>query len=183
MSYSSEDSRGKNASLWDFFITIGIAAVFFIYFTLAIYTKDALWFWPIYSAEPSFITLRCYGKEVILEGDWPETKALTTMVNEQLTGDKRWDELNLTDQTYEYYLSDPSMMLLEFHYSEPQRIHSSSMFFAGFDTLIIPLDGRYANMEIVFSLINNKPAGSSFHINSFDGVREFLKSEDLCIKS
>ncbi len=184
MAHLSDTSRGKTASILDFLVTIGAAALFFVYLTLAIYTKDARWFWPFYSAEPSYAVLRCYGSEVTLDGAWPETKQIATLVNGQISGEKRWDELNLTDLTYEYYQTSPLMVVLELHYSEPQRIHSQSPFFSDFETLMIPLDGRFSETEIIFNLVNGKPAGGSFHVKSFDPLREYLESEGLCsIKS
>lgn len=183
MSYLSDTSGGKTASIFDFLLTIGGAAVFFIYLTLAIYTKDARWFWPFFTAEPSYAVIRCYGNEVTLDGSWPETAEITRLVNEQVSGDKRWDELNLTDETFEYYQTSPLMVVLEMHYAEPQRIHSQSPFFSGFDALIIPLDGRFSEQEILFNLVNSKPAGGSFHVDSFDPLRNYLAEQGLCTQS
>ncbi|MCC6298585.1 MAG: hypothetical protein IT314_04765 [Anaerolineales bacterium] len=146
------------------------------------YTKDALWFYPVFDAAPAQITIRCYGEQVILERDSEHLPILAGLVNEQISEDKRWDELNLTDPTYQDYQTTTSMMILEFSYSEPQRIHSRSPFFSGFTALLIPLDGRYSSTNIMFALRNGKPAGGSFHVRSFEATRSYIEDNNLCVK-
>lgn len=180
MGISSQQSAGKTASVLNFLATIFLAIVAFIYLSLTVYTKDALWFYPGYEGVPAFGVLRCYGVENLIQEDSPHFAAVTALVNEQISGDKRWDELNLTDDTFEYYRSSELMMLLELHYDEPQRIHSFSPFFSNFDTLLIPLDGRHAEKTILFSLVNGKPAGGSFHLETYDPLLSYIEENDLC---
>jgi hypothetical protein len=72
------------------------------------------------------------------------------------------------------------MMILELHYAEPQRIHSFSPFFSNFSTLLIPLDGRHAEKNLIFSLVRGKPSGGSFHFETFAPVLSYIESNDLC---
>ena len=180
MCIHSQQSAGRTASVLNFLVTIFLAIAVFIYLSLTAYTKDALWFYPVYEGVPAFGVLRCYGEEILLSDDSPHLAAITALVNEQISGDKRWDELNLTDDTFEYYRSNELMMLLEMHYDEPQRIHSFSPFFSNFDTLLIPLDGRHAEKTILFSLINGKPSGGSFHLGTYDPLLNYMEENDLC---
>ena len=178
MSY--QQSAGRSASVLNFLFTILLAIVAFIYLSLTVYTKDALWFYPVYDAQPAFGVVRCYGEEVLLAEGSEELASVTSLVNEQISGDKRWDELNLTDETFQYFQTSDLMLLLELHYGEPQRIHSYSPFFSNFNTLLIPLDGRHSEKIIMFSLVKGKPSGGSFHLKSFDQVLSYIESKDLC---
>ncbi len=180
MSSYSNPSAGKNASILNFLFTIGAAIVAFIYLSLTVYTKDALWFYPVFDAQPAFGVLRCYGEEILLPDGSEELNSITKFVNEQVSGDKRWDELNLTDETFEYFQSSELMVLLELHYDEPQRIHSFSPFFSNFTTLLIPLDGRHSDKNIMFSLVRDKPSGGSFHLKTFEPLVSYIQSSGLC---
>lgn len=179
----SYSSAGRNASVLNFVITIFLAVTGFIYLSLAAYTKDALWFYPVFNAQPSVGVIRCYGEQITLREGEAHLTAIAELVNKQISGNKRWDELNLRDETYMDYQTSSSMMVLELYYDKPQRIHSTSPFFSGFDTLLIPLDGRYASMNVMFSLIRGKPAGGSFHVESFEPVREYIKNNAICVKN
>jgi hypothetical protein len=181
VSFTSETGRGRKASILEFLLTISFAISGLVYFTIAAYTKDMLWFWSKFDSQPSLAVIRCYGEDVYLDGASEELKAITSIVNEQISGRKRWDELNLTDQTYDDYRKSSTIMLLELYYETPQRIHSTSPFFSGFTSLLIPLDGRYAETSILFALINGNPSGSSYHVESFSGVTEYLAQTGLCI--
>jgi hypothetical protein len=182
MSYQNEIGKGKQASVLEFLLMISLAIAFLVYFSLAAYTKDFLWVWPTYNSQPVSALIRCYGDEVHLERNSPYLLAIADLVNEQLSGPKGWDELNLTDQTHGEYQSNAQMMILELFYDEPQRLHSSSPFFSNYDSMLIPLDGRYADTSIVFALINGIPSGGSFHVQDFQPVVEYLARQQICVK-
>ena len=182
MSNQSDISGGRQASLLDFIVTIAVSAALFGYLSIAIYTKDLLWGWPVFDARPVSGLVRCYGEEVILEENTTHLLAISGMVNEQLTGKKRWDELNLSVQTHDEYLSTSRMMILELFYNSPQRLHSSSPFFSGFNSLLIPLDGRHSDASIVFALIDGSPGGGSYHVQDFQNVVNYLAQNDICTK-
>jgi hypothetical protein len=182
VSQYSQQSSGRTASVLNFILTITGAIVFFIYISLTAYTKDALWFYPVFEGTPTSAIIYCYGEEKIITYESEHLSALTQLVNEQISGDKRWDQLNLSDQSYLDYQTSKIFMTLALLYDEPQRIHSQSPFFSNFDTLLIPLDGRNADTNILFSLIRNKPSGGSFHVTSFDSVRTYIQENKLCTK-
>jgi hypothetical protein len=183
VSQLSHSSAGRNASVLNFLITITLATLGFIYLSLAAYTRDALWFYPIFDSQPSAGVIRCYGEQITLEEGSEHLAAITGMVNQQISGDKRWDELSLTDATYVEYQTSRDAIILELFYDEPQRIHSTSPFFSGFDSLLIPLDGRHATTEILFNLVRSKPSGGSFHVETFEPVRNYVQNNGICVKS
>jgi hypothetical protein len=180
--YESPVSAGKKASILNFLLTIGLAIVGFIYLMLAAYSQDPLWFWPKFNALPNQITVRCYGSELKLDGTSAQAQAIALLVNEQISGDKRFDPLNLTAPTYEYYQSDPGVATIELTYAAPVRIHLPNKYFTNITSLLIPLDGRYANSAIVFGLINGKPAGGSIHVTTNQPIIDYLAGSSLCSK-
>ncbi|GAB4569068.1 MAG: hypothetical protein Fur0017_13340 [Anaerolineales bacterium] len=180
MSGPYQQSSGRTASVSNFLLTVSLAIAAFIYLSLTAYTKDPLWFYPVYEARPAFGILRCYGGEILIQEDSPHLAPITALLNEQISGDKRWDELNLTDETFKYFQTSDLMLLLELHYDEPQRIHSYSPFFSNFDTLLIPLDGRHAEKTILFSLVNGKPSGGSFHLETYAPLLAYIENNNLC---
>lgn len=182
MSYLSNHSPGRTTSVLNFIVTIMLASLFLIYFSMMAYTKDVLWFYPEFDSMPTLIKINCYGSDITLQPGADHFASIYNMVNKQISGDKWWDELNLTDPTYREYQSTEKMMILELFYSEPQRIHSSSPFFSGFTSLLIPLDGRYSDQNIMFALKNGKPTGGSFHVVSFESVRTYIEYNNLCNK-
>jgi hypothetical protein len=178
----SERSRGTTASVVEFLLTIVITIVVLVYLSLMAYTKDGLWFWPVFRAQPSSIVIYCYGNQVSLDGQTADAKELANLLNHQLSGDKRWDELSLTSDTYNDYVGDPAFLALEFIYPEGQRIHSPSPFFTGFTSLMLPVDARHAETNTVFSLINGRPAGGSFHLESILPIKNYIDQSKLCVK-
>lgn len=183
MSYSSYQSVGRNASVLNFLVTIVLAILFFIYFSITAYTKDMVWFFPVFDAKPAAGIIRCYGEQVTLKENSEHLRAIADLVNEQISGNKRWDVLNLTDQTYQDYQASNKTMILELFYDEPQRIHSHSPFFSGFDSIIIPIDGRHSDTNILFSLIRGRPSGGSFHVETFEPLKSYIENNSLCTKN
>jgi hypothetical protein len=176
----SSVSAGKKVSILDFLLTIGLVIIVFIYLMLAAYSRDLLWFWPKFDEMPIQVLVRCQGQEHKLEGTSAEAQVIAWMLNEQISGDKRFDTLNLTTPTYEYYLTDPGVVTLELLYSEPVRIHLPNIYFSNISSLLVPLEGRYANTKIVFGLINGVPAGGSFHVNSTQKIVDYIAKSGLC---
>jgi hypothetical protein len=175
-------SAGKKASLLDFLLTIILAIAGFLYLIMAAYSHDPLWFWPKFSDMPAQIIIRCHGSERTLERNSKEAGEIAALTNDQISGDKRFDILNLTDPTYHYYETDPGVVTLELVYSDPVRIHFPNMFFTNITSLLIPLEGRYASSSIVFGLINGVPAGGSFHMKSNQAIIDYLDRSALCNK-
>jgi hypothetical protein len=176
----SQASAGKKVSLLNFLFTIVLVIGGFLYLMVAAYSRDLSWFWPKFSSMPSQVLIRCYGSELNLQGNSPEVEAIARLVNGQISGDKRFDPLNLTAPTYAYYQSDPDVVTLELVYAEPIRIHLPNMYFTNITSLLIPLDGRYADSSIVFGLINDIPAGGSLHVTTNQPIRDYLADTGLC---
>jgi hypothetical protein len=153
-----------------------------IYGIIALNTGDLLWVSPVFSAEPQAIIIHCYGNDVPLDPGRPDFVALTAMVNETLSGRKRWDPLSLSEVTYQDYQNSPQMMVLELSYASLLRVHSPYKFFSNVDAIIIPLDGRHALTMAVFGRRGDLPAAGSFHVDTTAPLVEYLAEQDLCRK-
>jgi hypothetical protein len=151
-----------------------------IYFVIALNTGDLLWISPVFDAQPSAIYIHCFGSDLSLKPGSPEFTGLTNLVNEALSGRKRWDSLSLSEQTYQEYQDHPDMLVLEFLYPEPMRVHSPYKYFSNVDTVIIPLQGRHAQTNAVFGRWQTRPAAGSFHIESTVPLAEYLETQGLC---
>jgi hypothetical protein len=180
--YDSSMSAGKKASLLNFLLTIALVLALFVYLMVTAYSRDPLWFWPKFEFEPALVVIRCYGSERTLSGVSAEAEAIALLVNQQLSGSKRFDPLSLSAPTLEYYRADPGVVTLELFYAGPVRVHLPNMYFTDLTSLLVPLDGRYADSAIVFGLIDGVPAGGSLHVATNQKIINYLADSALCVK-
>ena len=151
-----------------------------IYLIVAMNTGDLLWISPVFNAKPESIVIHCFGEDVSLEPGTQHYIEMTRMINQTLSGRKRWDPLSLSETTYQDYQSHPMMMVLELTYDGLVRVHSHYKFFSKVDNLIIPLEGRHAQTNAVFGRRGEFPVAGSFHVKSTAPLVEYLASQGLC---
>ncbi len=161
---------------------IGIVSMVVIaYSVISLNTGDWLWFWPKFNSRPDEIILHCYGEDVIIDRYSQDFSDITRMVNESLSGSKRWDPLSLSEETYQDYQTQSDMMTLELHYPQTVRIHSETIFFSNVDTLIIPLDGRHATIGAIFARSQDgNPAAGSLIVENTTIIARHLNSFGVC---
>jgi hypothetical protein len=160
-----------------------IVIVPIIYFIISLNTGDLLWISPVFNFQPQTITIHCFGEDVYLEHNSSEFEAMVDLVNNSLTGRKRWDSLSISNVTYQDYQSHPQMMVVEFTYPEPVRVHSRYKFFSNVDRLIIPLVGRHSQTNAIFGRRAQYPAAGSFHVDDLSGIKDYLAKQELCAES
>jgi len=158
----------------------GLLVVF--YLIVAMNTGDLLWFWPVFDAQPVQIVVHCYGQDVVLEPGSEQFAQITALVNEQLSGKKRWDSLSMSQETYKTYLTSPKMMVLEMRYAEPVRVHANFKFFKRVDTFLIPLVGRHDYTYPVFGRYREMMVAGSLHVETTQPLREYIESAGICVK-
>jgi hypothetical protein len=151
-----------------------------VYLIIAMNTGDLLWISPVFDAQPRAIMVHCFGEDIGLNEGTPRFEELTDLVNQTLSGSKRWDSLSLSEVTYQDYQSHPLMMVLELSYDEPFRVHSPYKFFSRVDSIIIPLEGRHAITNAVFGRRGDFPAAGSFHVKTTAPLVEYLTVNGLC---
>jgi len=153
-----------------------------IYGIIALNTGDLLWASPVFNYQPQTITIHCFGEDVYLEMGTTDFDGVTEVVNQSLTGRKRWDSLSISDATYQDYQSHPQMMVVELTYSKPIRVHSRYKFFSNVDRIIIPLVGRHAQSNAFFGRRFDFPIPGSFHADDMKPVKDYLTENDLCVE-
>ena len=151
-----------------------------IYLIIALNTGDLLWISPFFNANPVAIVVHCYGEDVPIDTSSDEFSDINSLVQQALTGRKRWDPLTMSAVTYQEYQSHPGMMVLELFYGSKIRIHSHYKFFSNVDTLIIPLDGRHAQTNAIFGRTNEYINVGSFHVKTTAPLVEYLSEEGIC---
>jgi hypothetical protein len=153
-----------------------------LFVAIAMNTGDLLWFWPIFKEVPVDIIVHCYGTKVDVKPGQPAFEAVTNAVNTSLTGVKRWDDLSMSDTTYQEYQTSLSVMVIELRYDPPATIHSQYAFFKSVNWLIIPLDGRHASTNAVFGLEGKFTDPGAYHVNSTAPIITALQAQGICTK-
>ena len=170
----------KDPSIRNLVIIVVIAMILVVYAIISFTTGDWLWFSNRFSELPNAVVLHCYGETTEINPGSFHFSRLTEIMNESMSGRKRWDSLTMSEGTYEEYQTSPQMLVVEFFYPEPVRVHSTYSLYSNVDNLVVPLDGRHAQTNAVFGQNDGVPTGGSLHIESADGFREYINNMDLC---
>jgi hypothetical protein len=152
-----------------------------IYFVIALNTQDLQWFLPGFNEQPRQMIVHCYGNDVEVK---PSTafEAITEAFNDAFSGRKRWDQLTMSENTYQEYLDSPNMMTLELVYDPAVRVHSPYAFYKNVNRLFVPLDGRHASSNSIFGRRGDFTLSGSFHINSIAPILEAVQENGICQK-
>ena len=170
----------SNPSILNLIIIVIPVVAVVVYLMIAFATGDWLWFSANFRETPNAIVLHCYGETTNLDPASFEYSKLKQIMNESMSGRKRWDSLTMSEATYQEYQTNPQMVVLEFFYPEPVRVHSSYKFYSSVDNLVIPIDGRHAQTKAVFGQANGIPTGGSLHIETTEQFKTFMTNMDLC---
>lgn len=170
----------KDPSVRNLVIIVVIVIALSIYAIISFATGDWLWFSSSFRETPTAVVLHCRGETVSFDQGSFHFSKLTRIMNDSMSGRKRWDPLTMSEETYNEYTTSPQMIALEFFYREPIRVHSSYKFYSSVNNLVIPLEGRHSQTNAVFGQNDGVPAGGSLHINSTDQFKEFLNNMELC---
>ncbi len=170
----------KEPSIRNLVIIVVIVMILTVYAFISFGTGDWLWFSANFSARPSAVVLHCYGETISYDPGSFQFSKFTEIMNDSMSGRKRWDPLTMSEQTYTEYQTHPQMLVVEFFYPEPQRVHSTSSLYSNVDNLVVPLEGRHSRTNAVFGQNGGVPTGGSLHIDSTDQFREFIRNMDLC---
>jgi hypothetical protein len=170
----------KEPSLLKFLAIMMIIVAGLVYFFVSMGTGDWLWFSPNFSASPSAMVVYCYGETVQIEPGSGHFRALSEIMTTTLSGEKRWDSLSMSGDTYEEYRTSQDAVAIEFFFPEAVRVHSRFKFFSNVDNLVIPLQGRHAVTNPVFGRNDGITTAGSLHVNSLDTFREYLHVQQIC---
>lgn len=162
---------------------IGLAGFAVLLFLItAMNTGDLLWFWLNFKEVPVDIVVHCYGTDMQVKPGQPAFEVVNDAVNTSLSGAKRWDDLSMSDSTYQEYQTSPSMMVVELSYDPAVRIHSQYAYFKAVNKLIIPLDGRHVTTNPVFGRTGKFTNSGSYHVQSTTPIVTALQDQGICTK-
>ena len=170
----------KQPSIINLLMIVVVAVALIVYLMIAFATGDWLWFSNSFRETPNAILIHCYGDTNDIDPGSFHYSKLKEIMNETMTGRKRWDSLTMSEETYQDYQTNPQMVVVEFFYPEPVRVHSSYKFYSSVDNLVIPIVGRHANTKAVFGQANGVPTGGSLHIDSTEQFKTYMTNTDLC---
>jgi hypothetical protein len=170
----------KEPSVRNLIIIVLLALTLSIYLLISFATGDWLWFSTNFRETPNAIVLHCHGQTInIAPGSFNFSK-LKEIMDESMSGRKRWDPLTMSEQTYLDYQTSPQMIMVEFFYPEPIRVHSSYKFYSNVNNLVVPIEGRHSQTNAVFGQGNGVPTGGSLHIKSTEPFKVYLNNMGLC---
>jgi hypothetical protein len=170
----------KDPSIRNLVIVVVIVLVLIIYAIISFTTGDWLWFSTSFRETPYAVVLHCRGETLNIDQGSFHFSRLTRIMNESMSGRKRWDSLSMSEETYHDYQSNPQMVVVEFFYREPVRVHSTYTFYSNVDNLVVPLEGRHAQTNAIFGQNDGVPTGGSLHIESKDEFKVYLQNMELC---
>lgn len=151
-----------------------------VYALISFATGDFLWFSNTFRETPIAIVLHCYGETIDIDPGSFHFSKFKEIMNESMTGRKRWDQITMSEETYLDFQTDKKSIMVEFFYPEPVRVHSTYKYYSNVDNLIVPLQGRHSQTNAVFGRSNGTPNGGSLHIESTDEFRTYLENMGLC---
>jgi hypothetical protein len=175
------EPKSSSPKVFEMVIVTTILVAAFAYFAISLNTKDLLWFWPTFEELPRQMIVHCYGTDIEVKSS-DAFEAVNGAVNESLSGSKRWDQLTMSEATYQEYQDSPNMMTLELMYDPVVRIHSFYAFYKNIRQLIIPLDGRHASSNAIFGRLGDFILSGSFHVNSITPILEAVQENGICQK-
>ena len=172
--------KKEQPSIFKLLLTIVGVCVVGAFGAISFSTGDLLWFYWDFNETPESITLNCYGEVQVLNAEDAEFAQLNNTFNEIFSGEKNWDSLSMSPDTWQEYQTGDLGITLIMQYPEPMRIHSMYKYFSHVEKLIIPVDGRHANKYAVFGITGDNPSAGSLHVSTVEPLKANLAQQGLC---
>ena len=151
------------------------------YVFISLDTDDWIWSMNRFAETPNRVIVHCYGKSINLDWGSNHLSTLAEIMNEIMSGQKRYDPLSMSLETYQDYQHSSGMMTIEFFYSAALRLNNEIQAYSGVDHLVIPLEGRHARTDAIFGQNQGIPIAGSLHVDSTERLREYLRNENICL--
>jgi len=160
-------------------VTVIIAVVDYVLISLD--SDDWSWFSNRFAETPNAVIVHCYGKSINLDRSSNHFSAMSEIMNEIMSGQKRYDSLSISLETYQDYQQSPGMVTIEFFYPAALRVHSGDQTYSSVDNLMIPLEGHHAQTYAIFGQNQGVPTAGSLHVDSTERLKEYLRNQKLCL--
>jgi len=154
-----------------------LAVVFVLFFLCLIYllptivTLDPLWFLS-FNERAERIILYKEGRQIILSPGSPGFEELNTAVNQAMSQITSIAHLGPSPETMVEFKSKE--LCVEMRYSRRVVIHSSFNF-GRWNSLFIPLTGRYTDMKAVFTGLDGVYGANTPTVRNLDQVRAVVE--------
>ncbi len=184
--YQDQAKFSDQPSLKQLVIVVVSLLVIGVYLFISLAAGDTLWFWPLFEEEPYRIVVHCYGTDVAVDSSSANFNYMNSIINEIMSGRKRWDQLSLSDQSYLEYQIRTDMLTVEAFYDPAVRVHTFYKFFSNVEILIIPLVGRHTSSNAVFGRATDirtgdtLPSGGSLSIQDPTPLLDYIQTVELC---
>lgn len=170
----------KQPSVTNLAVVLVLFIALAFYGFMAVSLGDALWFTTDFTAQPSGITVYCYGDAQPIDQEAAAFEDINALLSQSLSGYKFWGQTSMSDTTYVDYVEGSNSVVIEVSYPESVRVPSLYKFFSAIDTLVIPLEGRHADKSPVFGRnMGNTTAGALF-IESNEPLKTYISNNDIC---
>ena len=170
----------SNPSVLNLVLIVIITLAIIIYTIISLGTGDWMWFSNRFAETPNGVIVHCFGNTIELNPGSYHFGALAKILNETMSGEKRYDPLSMSSETYQDYQQNPGMVAIEFYYPAAVRVHSEYKFFSSVDNLVVPLEGRHAQTNAIFGQNNGVPTSGSLHVGSTEALKQYLRNQKIC---
>jgi hypothetical protein len=170
----------SNPSVLNLVLIVIFIIAIVVYAIISLSTGDWMWFSNRFAETPNGVIVHCFGNSIEFDPGSYHFGALAEIMNETMSGQKRYDPLSMSLETYQDYQQHPGMVTIEFFYPAAIRVHSGYKFFSSVDNLVVPLEGRHAQTKAVFGQNQGVPTAGSLHVDSTERLKEYLRNQKIC---
>lgn len=160
-------------------VIVIIAAADYMLFSLD--TEDWSWFSNRFAETPQRVIVHCYGRSINIERSSSHFSALAEMMNKIMSGQKHYNPLSLSLETYQEYQQSPGMVTIEFIYPAGLRVQSDQQYYSSVDNLVVPLGGRHAQIYAFFGQNQGVPTAGSLLVESTERLNAYLRNQKICL--
>lgn len=160
-------------------VIVIIAAVDYVLISLD--TQDWIWFSNRFTETPNRVIVHCYGKSIPLDRGSNHFSVLTGIMNEIMSGQKRYDPLSVSLETYQDYQQSSEMVTIEFFYPAVLRVSNGNQTYSSVDNFVVPLEGRHVQAYTIYGQNEGVPMAGSLHVDSTERLKEYLRNQNICL--
>jgi hypothetical protein len=151
------------------------------YVFISLDTDDWIWSMNRFAETPNRVIVHCYGKSINLDWGSNHLSTLAEIMNEIMSGQKRYDPLSMSLETYQDYQHSSGMMTIEFFYPAALRVNSGIQTYSSVDNIVVLLEGWHAQTNAILGQNQGVPMARSLHVDSTGRLKEYLRNENICL--
>jgi len=158
-------------NLWQPILVVVLFFGAVYYGIMAVNNGDLLWWWPWFDEEPTEIVMYRAGQKTVITAESPDYSPLVQAINESLSQRTGYLNLGLSEPTIEEYMTQSTV--IELTYATLVSMHSQYRL-VPFDGLLIPLEGRHAELHVVFLSQYGQYIAGALQLATTDPIKDEL---------